>query len=192
MNGPKDNLYSIEDAKALSLRLSGAGTYSDKADAPSYIRFSAGTPAHARVAPPERTRESIVPDHAPPLPAEPFKTWEDMLKWCSEVTRAKSSFVVDPQGFILMREGEDSTEDGFEGAGANLQLATTHLREMSLDSGDVQMMDITCAGKGILVVQVFDASKDIFTLCFVGYSSVTRAQKKRLYEQIQQSVLKMT
>ena len=191
MNGPKDNLYSIDDAKVLSLRLSGAGQSSEAADSSPYIRFSSGTSARAKVATVEKVRESITPEHSTVRPSEPFTTWEAMLKWCSEITRAKSCFVVDPQGFILMREGDDLTDDGFEGAGAHLQLATTHLREMGLDGGDIQVMDIACEKKGMLVVQVPDASDDVFTLCFVGYASVTRTQKKLLHQQIQQSVLKM-
>ena len=191
MNVSKEVLYNIDDAKALSMHLSGAKPKTDVERVSPYIQFSSGVTVATGKTPVSRPPQRSVSEPPPVQPSEPFSTWESMLKWCIEVTQSKSCFVVDPQGFILMREGEEFTDDGFEGAGANLKLAIEQLGRMELDSGEVQIMDFTYQKKNMLVVQVPDADVDIYTLCFIGASGITKVQKQVLFQQIQQSLLKL-
>jgi hypothetical protein len=193
MNVFKENLYSISDAKALSLHLSGTKRFLDDTTALSYIPFSSGTDSRTDVARVERIAEAVPSGRpAPVAPSEPFNSWESMLKWCLEITQAKSCFVVDSQGFILMSEGEEPSEDGYEGTGANLKLALDQLRLMELNHGEIQLVDLMYSNIGVLAIQALDSDNDFFTLCFLGSESIDKSHKSVLFEQIQKSVLKLT
>ncbi len=193
MNVFKENLYSISDAKALSLHLSGTKRFLDDTTALSYIPFSSGTDSRTDVARVERIAEAVPSERpAPVAPSEPFNSWESMLKWCLEITQAKSCFVVDSQGFILMSEGEEPPEDGYEGTGANLKLALDQLRLMDLNHGEIQLIDLMYSNIDVLAIQALDSDNDFFTLCFLGSESIDKSHKSVLFEQIQKSVLKLT
>ena len=192
MNGSKEDLYSVTDARALSLHLSGARKIIDEEKTTPYIRFSSGIQTPTAVAPVPKAADISPPAQTLTLPSEPFRTWEAMLKWCVEVTESKSCFVVDPQGFILMSEGEHPPDDGYEGAGANLKLAIDQMRLMGMDKGEIQSLDVMYPETGMFVIQAQDAENDFFTLCFFGSRAMADAQKKVVFEQIQRSVLQLT
>ncbi|MBN2528220.1 MAG: hypothetical protein JXR76_17640 [Deltaproteobacteria bacterium] len=193
MNESKDGLYNVNDAKVLSMRLSGARKPTDSERESPYIRFASGTTAAPRVVPMEQKASDVtVPKPTITQPEDPFENWEAMTKWCMETAKAKACFVVDPQGFILMREGGEAPEDGYEGAGANLLSAMDQLRHMELDSDDIQVMELTYRRKGVLVIRARDTDNDFFTLCLIDSSGVTEAHKKMIYQQIQKNLLLLT
>lgn len=195
MNVSKESLFSVDDAKALSLHLCGDKPATGTDSGAPYIQFRSRvrpTPAAVQSVPLEKTAEVKAKPQVLEQPAEPFRSWEPMLKWCMEVTRSKSCFVVDPQGFILMREGEEAVDDGFEGAGASVQMALDQLKQMALDSGEVQAMELTYRRQGMLVLRAQDADNDFYTLCFFGFTDITDGQKKVLLNQLQTSILLLT
>lgn len=197
MNESKDGLYSIDDAKMLSMRLSGTSKPAASDSESPYIRFSSGATAARRVAsvaPPvsKETASPARPQPAVTQPEDPFDNWEAMTKWCMTTAQAKACFVVDPQGFILMREGGEAPEDGYEGAGANLLSAMDQLRHMELDSDDIHVMELTYRRKDALVIRARDTDNDFFTVCLIDCTGVTEAHKKALYQQIQKNLLLLT
>lgn len=193
MNVSRESLYSINDAKALSQHLSGTRKFLEDETASPYVRFSSGTESRPRAARVETAVEAAPAEPPPPTaPSEPFSSWEAMLKWCIEMTGARSCFVVDSQGFILMSEGEELPEDGYEGTGANLKLALDQLRLMDLNQGEIQLIDLMYSNIGVLAIQALDSDNDFFTLCFIGAGAISKSLKAVLFEQIQKSVLHLT
>ncbi|MBN2718013.1 MAG: hypothetical protein JXX14_19345 [Deltaproteobacteria bacterium] len=193
MNVSREDLFNVDDARALSLHLAGVNTTFELESSAPYVQFkSRVTPTPATAVQSERPVENRTKQSDWEQPAEPFNTWDAMLKWCMDVTSSKSCFVVDPQGFILMRQGEESVDDGFEGAGANVQLALDQLKQMELNSGEVQAMELTYRQQGMLVIRAQDAQSDYYTLCFIGFTAITDGQKKMMLNQIQTSILQLT
>ena len=192
MNESKEGLYNINDAKALSLYLSGSKKLTDVESTSPYLQFTLGTQVKPKAVQTPGTDAESAEAKAPAIPGKPFDSWEEMIAWCFDITKSHSCFVVDPQGFILMREGKEFPEDGFEGAGANLQLAVDQLRLMELDENEINVLDLKYPDKTVFIVRAQDKDNDYFTLCFIGDTAVSDVQKKILFQQIQRSVIRMT
>jgi hypothetical protein len=195
MNVSKERLYDTEEAMTLSHQLTTGTTPHEKGDTTSpYIRFSSGS----RTRPEPRARQSVPAPSAATeaevvieLPEDPFGSWEEMLKWSREVAGATSCFVVDSQGFVLMRNGEDLPEDGYEGVGANLGIAVDQLNQMEMDSGDIQVADLMYQNRTLLVIRVKDKDGDFFTLGMMDADRVSPENKKQIYRQVRRSLAQM-
>ena len=74
-------------------------------------------------------------------PAQPLTSWEDFLAWCTPLTRAEASFVVDSQGFIIANRGRIPAE-GFDGAGAEMICSVEQLQRIAPDAGEIACVDI--------------------------------------------------
>lgn len=191
MSVSKESLYDTEGAIALSLQLTGASQPTGRDDPSPYIRFSSGTRSgpqpvvqrQSRPAPPSPPSEDAIT-----LPETPFESWEESLQWVREVSKAKAAFVVDSQGFVLLRQGEEQPEDGYEGVGANLGLAVDQLNQMEIEDGDIQMADLTYQSQSMLVIRVKDKEDDYFTLGVVDADNLTGENKKQIYRQIRRSI----
>ncbi len=73
----------------------------------------------------------------PPL----FKTWEDCICWCMEVTRAEAAFVVDSQGFIIASRGRLPGR-GIECTGAEMVCSVELLERVDPDAGKLAWIDL--------------------------------------------------
>jgi hypothetical protein len=185
MSEPKDSLYDISDAIALSQRLVGATIVSaTEADFP-YIRFSAGLKEVPEVAP---ERHEVAHAFQPPPPREPFRNWEDVLKWCVEVSKAKCGFIVDSQGFVMMMHGDDLPGDGFEGAGANLGVVFSYLNRMEIDAGNVRIADLTYEKRSMLALRVTDTAGEYCTLGIISPNNSHSWPKDLIFQQIMKSM----
>ncbi len=195
----KDSLYDIRDAVALSQRLIGATKpQAGEAESP-YIRFSSGlkqvskTEASIETGASSDTeaaseRPAVIVADRPPPPEEPFRSWEDVLKWSIEVSKGSCGFIVDSQGFVMMMHGEDLPSDRFEGAGANLGVVFGYLNKMEIESGDVRIADLTYEKRSMLAIRVTDAQGEYCTMGILGMNAIHPWPKHAIYHQIMKNM----
>ena len=191
MSASKESLYDTQEAIALSLQLTGASQPASRSETSPYIRFSAGPRSRPEPSSVQRPSRPAPPPATGPsfeLPAAPFESWEDTLKWIREVSEAKGVFVVDSQGFVLLREGDDQPDDGYEGAGANLGLAVDQLNQMEVEGGEIKMADLTYQNQSMLVIRVQDKDDDYFTLGVVDAENLSVENKEQIYKQVKRSL----
>jgi hypothetical protein len=140
-------LYNLEQAQQILTRLSPAPPEQTQAPLPAeggeaFVRLSLpplaletqsaclSTPPAAEV---EQEQKLALPAH--------FKTWEDCISWCMEITRSDAAFVVDSQGFIIASRGRIPGR-GIECIGAELVCAVELLERMDPDSGNLTWVDL--------------------------------------------------
>jgi hypothetical protein len=192
MNEARDSLYNTGDAIALSLQLTGAAPTTSHGDENRYIRFSAGpraAPALPRQSLKAEEEPHGEPDHA--LPAEPAANGEEMLKWCISTAAATTGFIIDTQGFVILKEGENIPDDAYEGAAANLGLVVNQLNQMEIDKGDVQVADLIYKDGFMLIICVKDKDGDTYNMGIIGDSPITTGKKKLIYQQVRRSLMQI-
>ena len=203
MSEPKDNLYDISDAIALSRLLTGEKAVARKPSVPpddgSYIRFSAGTgvapaPYAARIPVPSSSPAAkIKPEvERAPLPKEPFLSWEEALTWCIEYTKARCGFIADSQGFVMITDGKNVPEDAFEGVGANIGSVFIDIDRLDLESAAVRTAEITYEQQALLVARVFDSTGEYCIIGLISYDPAHPWPKQPVYDQIMKSMTHLT
>jgi hypothetical protein len=188
MSELKDSLYDIGDAIALSQRLAGVTNAAPKEPDSPYIRFYAGPQPAPTVRSMQDRVDTALRADQPPLPKEPFRNWEEVLKWCIDFSKATSGFIVDSQGFVMMMQGERLPDDGFEGAGANLGVVFNCLNKMEIESGDVRIADLTYEKRSMLAVRVTDAAGEYCTLGILSAGDSHLWPKHAIYQQIMKNM----
>lgn len=195
MNELKESLYDTSEAIALSLHLSGAGAdiHHEQAENLPYVQFAVG-PKHVPPASRPIPQPSKVQANAEPgisLPTKPFENGKEMLKWCIEAVSATYGFVIDAQGFVILREGEGLTDDGCEGAGGTCAMVVDQLNQMDIDAGKVQVANVIFQNRFMLIVHAKDKDGDIYNMGIVGPSLITTNQVKTIYQQVRKSLLQV-
>ena len=192
MSDPRDSLYDTGDAIALSLHLTGGAPLAQTEETAPYIRFSAGPramPAVPRPSPKPDEESHQEPDIA--LPAEPFETGEEMLKWCLATAQATIGFVTDIQGFVIIRDGAEIPDEAYDGAAANMGLVVNQLNQMEIDKGDIQVADLIYQNGFMLIICVKDKDGDTYNIGMVGESPITTGKKKVIYQQVRKSMMQI-
>lgn len=195
MSEPKDSLYDITDAIALSRKLAGDRATVKKTsihpEEESYIRFSAGiTPAAEPRPAPAAAVPSVVPP-APshgPLPTGSFHNWDEALAWCVEFTKAQCGFIVDSQGFVMMTHGTNLPPDGFEGTGANLGSVFSDLSRLEIDGGKVHIADMTYDKHAFLALRIVDGTGEHCTIGILSEHATHEWPKHLVYSQIMKNM----
>lgn len=138
--------FDLAQARALSRRLAAGGAPSPApaAEAPSagtaYVRFPGLAVTAAAPAPQVAGPAPEVPEP----PGRPFRTWDEILRWCEEQCRTELCFVVDAQGFVMGHRGAwafDDIEDVASQITVTMSRAdqtrtTGRSRSMSIEYGD--------------------------------------------------------
>ena len=197
MSESKDTLYDISDAIALSRRLTDDREGAAAETASPYIQFTADTrgsaPAARPTAPPAPPAATAPPSASPsqapaPLPDAPFHSWDDVLRWSVEFTKARCGFIVDSQGFVMITHGESIPGDGFEGAGANLGAVFIYMNRLDLDSGDARAADLTFGTRAFLALRIDDDAGEYCMLGLISDDSTHTWPKQAIYTQIMNSM----
>lgn len=194
MSEPKDSLYDLSDAIVLSRRLAGEAKKGSpspiKTDDAPYIRFSTGIKSAIETA---RAPSVPVPSlrtgtEAADLPTAPFHSWEEVLKWCIDFSKAKCGFIVDSQGFVMITDGKDVPADAFEGAGANLGGVFSNLDQMELASGKPLIADLTYEQKAFLAIRIVDHAGEHCTIGLIAEGNEQSWPKHAVYRQIMKNM----
>lgn len=172
MSSRDGNSSDLERARTLSRRLSGESDAPAPSAPPTrFVRFSNRLPPRAARAADAAPAPSPVPAAPKPLPPAPasFESWDALLGWCLEVTRAKAAFVVDPEGFVIAHRGDWRFEH-LEAVGSQLldvkeraerieQAGSAKLIALELESFSLSGMVFALEGGGAMLVGFIDSKE---------------------------------
>ena len=79
-------------------------------------------------------------------PPVDLDSWDLLLDWAMEISRARAAFIVDSQGFVIASRGNPSSE-GVVGLGAELCYIMDQVTEMDVDSGTVMSLELQFEAK---------------------------------------------
>lgn len=157
-------------------------------DEAGFVRLSrkdvpAVEPPPAAAARPLKGAEAEEKWVVPPL----FRTWEDCICWCMEVTRAEAAFVVDSQGFIIASRGRLPGR-GIECTGAEMVCSVELLERVDPDAGKLAWIDLDFDRRRIAGFIAPIDDNDYFIVGLLSPEPGYHAHKRMLSRQILESL----
>jgi hypothetical protein len=153
------------------------------AAAASYARFPAQPAARPAVAPGSAAPPATT---ASPQPLT-LDSWEVFLAWSLELTRARASFVVDSQGFVIASRG-NVPADGFEGIGAELCYAMDQLYKIDPQAGPLRLIELQFESSRLIGVRTDAGDLGTILVGFQGARSVTDDVRDAIVRQLVHSL----
>jgi hypothetical protein len=183
------NWSDLADAAALSRALIQREPHLPEAStaAASYARFAV-QPAAQPAAQPAVSRASAAAAAATPSPQPlTLDSWEVFLAWSLELTRARASFVVDSQGFVIASRG-NLPADGFEGIGAELCYAMDQLYKIDPQAGPLRLIELQFESSRLIGVRTDAGDLGTILVGFQGSRSVTDEVRDAIVRQLVHSL----
>jgi len=195
------NSFDLKLACDLSRRLTGMDTSSDRTewmeDTQEYSRFPAAGVKQQDQEPAVTSRQEPSPEAAPlQAPTEDFfdapefVTWGDMLSWCMELSKARSAFVLDSDGFVIAYKGSEPT-NGFEGAGAELVYSMDHFARVDPNAGDLKSVNLIFEGISIFGYRVRITEAMQLVVGIISDEPLTTQMKIRIADTTFQGLAKL-
>lgn len=185
-----ENSYDIALARDLSCALTDRGAHPVPRppvdDGVPYTRFPRAVRGTAPVLP------TPAADGAPdsPLP-DTFVTWGDLLTWCMEMSRARSAFVLDADGFVVAHLGEEPV-NGFDGMGAELAYAMDFLGRVDERAGVLRSVSLEFGKRAIFGFRVMITESVQLVVGIVTAGPIPTEMKQTVLTVTTRNLLRMT
>jgi hypothetical protein len=155
-------------AGRLSRRLAGEEQPQERVSLvpPKYVRFRAGQQLVSAIETSLPVLEEKTDPALPSLPLEALDTWDKLLEWSADISRASAAFVVDSQGFVVATRGETASDE-LVGVGADLCYAIEQLDRIEPEAGNLRSVEIEFSGQRITALKVENDEGQMVIISFI-------------------------
>jgi hypothetical protein len=112
-----------------------------------------------------------------------FDSWESIIAWCMNLSRAEAGFVVDSQGFVIASRGRLPNQ-GVEGPGAELVCSIEQLERIEPEAGKLLSVEMEFDKKRMLGFVAGTGGSNCYVIGLISPESVSSAGKQAIIRQI--------